>query len=319
MAFLWGPFLSGSEGAPQAGEIPRPGHPPSIGTYVGMDVCATCHSDITAAHKQSGMAKALLMPLSAEILIDNPRMTMRSGPFTFTIVRDGSRSIYSVTDGKNTLSVPILYALGQGKAGQTYVYKHNEAYYESRVSYYTSIKGLDITIGATPPASGMPLDEALGKLTSADDIRTCLGCHTTAAVRGKDLHVDKLVPGVNCEACHGPGGDHVAAMKAGDFKNPKIFNPGHLDGDALTQEFCGKCHRSAEEVILSPKQSTAYGSSPTGSSIASATATTSASAASPATTRIRPWRRSRCSTTTSVWPATRRRVRVPKRSPRRTS
>jgi hypothetical protein len=144
--------------------------------------------------------------------------------------------------------------MGQGKAGQTYVYKHNGAYYESRVSYYRAIKTLDVTIGHTTPEKGTPLVDALGRLTSGDELRDCIGCHTTAAVVGKNIHFDKLVPGIGCEACHGAGSEHVANMKGGKYEELKIFNPGRLDGDALTQDFCGKCHRSAEQLFSMPQQ-----------------------------------------------------------------
>jgi hypothetical protein len=37
-------------------------------------------------------------------------------------------------------------------------------------------------------------------------------------------------------------------MEAKDFRDKRIFNPGHMDSDGLSQEFCGSCHRSAEQV-----------------------------------------------------------------------
>jgi hypothetical protein len=59
--------------------------------------------------------------------------------------------------------------------------------------------------------------------------------------------LDRLQPGVGCEACHGPGADHIAAV---DAKKPqKIFNPGKMPPDELSQDFCGSCHRSAEQVM----------------------------------------------------------------------
>ena len=58
-----------------------------------------------------------------------------------------SRAFYTVTDGKETLTLPILYAFGEGKAGQTYVLEYQGEYYESLVSYYKDIRGLDFTVG----------------------------------------------------------------------------------------------------------------------------------------------------------------------------
>lgn len=230
-------------------------HPPvaSPAEYVGRDACARCHVDIAEAHRESGMARALHMPATAALLRENPRLTMKSGPFTYEIVRRGSESIYSVTDGTATLSAPIVYVVGQGKAGQTYLYKIDDAFYESRVSYFLDIKGLDFTIGYSAPEKGTPLVEALGRKTPVDEIRSCLGCHSTAAVVGADLRLDRLVPGVGCESCHGPGSTHVANMLAAKFDDLQIENPGRMSGDELSQDFCGKCHRSAEQVLFMPK------------------------------------------------------------------
>ena len=55
--------------------------------------------------------------------------------------------------------------------------------------------------------------------------------------------------GVSCEACHGPGERHVAAVRAKDSKNLNIFNPASLDGLELSQEFCGACHQSFDTVM----------------------------------------------------------------------
>ena len=42
----------------------------------------------------------------------------------------------------------LHYVFGQGKAGQTYVYEKDGRYFESRVSYYQELHGLDLTVGA---------------------------------------------------------------------------------------------------------------------------------------------------------------------------
>jgi hypothetical protein len=38
-------------------------------------------------------------------------------------------------------------------------------------------------------------------------------------------------------------------MKSGITQEKHIFNPGNLSGDSLSQEFCGSCHRSVDEVF----------------------------------------------------------------------
>lgn len=247
-----GPAEALPQGAMQGPVNARPNRAIPGAKYLGDAECAKCHEQLADGHRSSGMARAMRPPEVADVLRQNPSLTWRSGRFTYRLDRKGDQSVYSVSDGTTTLSAPVLYAFGQGKAGQTYVYQHAGKYYESRVSFYRALRGLDVTIGHTPPPDTASLEEALGRQTPPDEIRDCFFCHSTAAVEAGKLQLDKLVPGVNCEACHGPGSEHVAAVKVPPVTDMKIFNPGHMNGDELTQEFCGKCHRSAETVLFMP-------------------------------------------------------------------
>src|SRR5258705_1090459 len=215
--------------------------------YVGPQACSKCHVDEVAQHS-TAMGRAMEPVATSVVLSSYPRLTFRSGLYSYEIVRKGNQSIYTVTDGTNTFSEPILYSFGQGKAGQTYVFRHNGALHESRVSFYKDTKALDWTMGYqnTPLSS---LAAAPGRAISGDEARDCFACHTTGAVSGLQLQIDRLIPGVTCEACHGPGGEHITSMEAKKFKDKRIFNPGNMGTDDLAQEFCGSCHRSAEQVM----------------------------------------------------------------------
>jgi hypothetical protein len=216
--------------------------------YTGPQACTQCHADEAKHQHATAMGKALEPVATSEILRTYRNLAFRSGPYSYQITRRGDQSLYTVTDGTNTISEPILYSFGQGKAGQTYLFQHNGSFYESRLSFYREIKGLDWTMGYprdVPPS----LDEAAGRAISADEARSCFTCHATAATSGLQLQLDRLIPGVTCESCHGPGAEHIVAMEAKKFEDKQIFNPGHMRPDELTQEFCGSCHRSAEDVI----------------------------------------------------------------------
>ena len=217
--------------------------------FVGDQSCAECHKTIAAAHSSSGMARALQTAADAPVLKANPLMKIRMGSYSYEIKRDNNQSIYSVTDGKETISVPILYSFGQGKAGQTYVLKHEGAFYETRVSFYREITGLDLTIGhqATNPGT---LQEALGRRLSDSEAADCFSCHSTGGVGRRDVHLDKVVGGVRCEACHGPGAQHVAASRAGEPSDGPIFSGRLLRGDEISQDFCGACHQGSDQLSL---------------------------------------------------------------------
>jgi hypothetical protein len=221
------------------------------GQYVGAQACAECHTDIYRKQIETGMSQALQTGLSNRILAIKSSLEFQSGPHTYQISQNGKESTFSVTDGRETISETIIWSFGQGLSGQTFVFLHGGQYYESRVSFYTRIQGLDYTLGySRKPAKS--LTEALGNELHHSDAVNCIGCHTTAAVNGRQLYLERLVPGIQCEACHGPGDKHVAAMKAGRPNGVQIFNPGKLSPEVLSQDFCGACHRSAQHVFEMP-------------------------------------------------------------------
>ena len=115
--------------------------------YVGSRACAACHADKAATQAATPMAHALEPADDVKVLRRNPRLTFRSGAYRYQIVYENDRATYTVTDGTTTITEPILYSFGMGKLGQTYLFRHNGALYESRVTYYESLRGLDFTGG----------------------------------------------------------------------------------------------------------------------------------------------------------------------------
>ena len=227
----------------------RPRKLPVGAELVGDRACMECHGRKNASYLKTGMSSAMETIVESKVLTANPQMTFRNGNYRYEIKRQGAQSFYSVTDGKDTISLPILYALGVGTAGQTYVLQYDGGFYESKVSFYNEIRGLDYTIG-TPRGVPPSLKEALGRKISDNEVTACFSCHSTGAVIGGQVHFDRLTPGIRCEACHGPGGAHTTVGKAGRPNEKLIFNPGRLNGDELSQDFCGSCHRGSSEVGL---------------------------------------------------------------------
>jgi len=183
-----------------------------------------------------------------EILRRHPRLTFRLGRYSYETRRDGKRSLYTVSDGQQSISEPLLWALGTGKVGQTYVLKRNGAYYETRVSFYSETQGLGVTLGY-PHSEPTSLENALGSRLPPDIARLCINCHTTGAVTASRLEPGRSSPGVTCEACHGPGERHVAAMKAGRLQKSLILDLATL-APADSIDFCGACHRTYWHVFL---------------------------------------------------------------------
>ena len=241
-ASLQGMPLPPQRAAP-AGRAHHVAQPPG---FVGTKVCAQCHTSEAATQPETAMAHAGKLASDSEVLRANPDMSARIGPYSYRIQLQAGRATYSVSDGTQTISVPLLLAVGDGVGGQTYVFERNGGYWESRVSFYASLNGLDLTIGQRHGPHGS-VEEAVGREMTPEGASDCFSCHFTGAVINGQLHVPQMTPGVTCERCHGPGELHVAAMKRGDLQHLFITNPAHLSpGDSV--KFCGSCHRTIQDV-----------------------------------------------------------------------
>jgi hypothetical protein len=216
--------------------------------YVGAAACERCHKAQASTHAHTGMRGAASTAADCDILRANAVLDFRSGPYAYRIERKGAESLYSVSADGRTIATPVRWCFGKGEAGQTYILEKDGAFYESRVSYYLAVKGLDFTMGA-PRAVPGSLDEAFGRKMAQDDARDCFACHNTGAVRDKRLEPERMTPGVTCEGCHGAGGEHVAAVEAGRLADTRVFNPGKLDTEDMST-FCGACHRTWSAVML---------------------------------------------------------------------
>ena len=133
--------------------------------------------------------------------------------------------------------------------GQTYLYQKDGKFYESHVSFYTSLMGLDITPGQSLSLPGS-LEDAAGRLMPEAESHKCFGCHTTGATTSNQFAPHDSVAGVTCEACHGPGAKHVAAAWAYTEKRGSglILNPARFARVDYV-DFCGACHRTWQDIV----------------------------------------------------------------------
>ena len=134
----------------------------------------------------------------------------------------------------------VAYAFGSGDRGMTLVGPDERGRTrELRLSLYEGETVWDITTGqTTPPAAGA---DFLGRVLSDDDLRSCFHCHTTVARSARDrTGPESSDPGIGCERCHGPGGNHLTAVALG-FPDPAIARPGP-DSGAQVVALCAGCH-----------------------------------------------------------------------------
>ena len=132
------------------------------------------------------------------------------------------------------------------------VYVGNDQCRQCHEAIYQKWLGTRHAQGFIPLRSRMAMMMAREQGVTAsypDKSGKCLACHATAhnvpaAYRGPGFRMGE---GVTCEKCHGPGGEHVQAMKTG-----QAGNKGELARPA--EEFCWRCHapKKSHEKLNTP-------------------------------------------------------------------
>ncbi len=216
--------------------------------------CASCHLTEATMQPLSQMGRAMAHPGQNDVLKSNPKLAFREGAFSYSVETTGNKSEYVVSDGTQSIRLPILWALGA--QAQTWVLERNGQLFESRVSFYPLIHGLGITTG-DEKLDPKTLEEAIGRPMSNEETKLCFGCHTTGVDQQSNpsmtehrINLAALKPGVTCEHCHMDAAAHFAAILADADNVPIPKKLGEMSAED-TSNYCGQCHRTWETVVRS--------------------------------------------------------------------
>ena len=69
--------------------------------------CAGCHAAQSQEQPHTPMGMGLQLPAADPLFTAHPVLKIQKGPYTYTVETKGSSSIYSVTDGTRTISLPM--------------------------------------------------------------------------------------------------------------------------------------------------------------------------------------------------------------------
>lgn len=216
--------------------------------YAGTDACAECHKQEVDEQRQTSMARAAWRAAETEVLRSTPRLTLDVPPFSTAITRDRKGSTYTTARGGEAITGQVLWSMGDGTMGQTFMLESGGDIFESQLSYFRSIAGLDLTPGHLP-AAPRDMEGAFGQRQSTETAQRCFGCHTTASSVKGQFDQAHATPGITCEACHGPGARHANAMRQNQIEEGQaaILDPALFDPVKLV-DYCGACHRTAMDV-----------------------------------------------------------------------
>jgi hypothetical protein len=194
------------------------------------------------------MARTVTRGPDSELLAKNP-LSYKLGPYLYQAAQNGQTATYSVTDGTASFSTALHWAFGI-RMGQSFLFEKNGGIFMAPLSYYPEAGVWDFTVNQ-PHSAPESLDRAIGRHLTDSEVRGCFDCHNTASTTNDRFDPEHSIPGVTCEACHGPGADHVSAAKSGlagqgatMILNPRQLNP------VESVDFCGSCHRTWWDVTL---------------------------------------------------------------------
>jgi hypothetical protein len=239
-------------------EPPNPSSDPMAhepAPYVGSARCAACHASNARRQRESHHARTFWAgaDLAGLPLPDRPMPDPVNAAVVHRLHREqGEIQVETQAEGR-TYQALLVYAFGSGDRGLTPVGRVEAGNWcELRMSRYAGGSLWDVTTGheARPSTAS----DWLGKAVSADELRQCVGCHTTAPRAARtDAGALRGDRGIGCERCHGPGGHHVEAVAAG-LNDPAIARPRLARGEAIVR-LCGQCH-SPKGRTVSPNDPT---------------------------------------------------------------
>jgi tetratricopeptide (TPR) repeat protein len=216
-----------------------------VNSYVDARICAGCHSQIAQQHLQTGMGRSLFRPKPANTIEDYTKNNEYYHPLSDThysmIVRDGAyyQRRWQIGFGGKETNVEdskIDYVLGSGNHARSYLHRTPRGtlielplgWYSEKGGYWAMSPGFDSRHPATR------------RLVSYE----CIFCHDGYpripaghdAPGSEPVFSGDLPEGIDCQRCHGPGGNHVREQTRASIVNPARLSP------KLRMDLCMQCH-----------------------------------------------------------------------------
>jgi len=191
--------------------------------FVGSAACTPCHKAQSDAYRGSHHQKALVQPSPAtRPQFDAKRSTSQLGGTTKFSLRDGAPVVSTPVPGGKTATFPIAYVSGVWPLEQYVV-----------ATERGKLQSLGVVWDSRAPDAGgaewfhvygpggiAPDDPLFFTAPAQNWNHVCADCHSTLVERRYDPADDSFDTrwaelSVGCEACHGPGREHIRAAQAG--------------------------------------------------------------------------------------------------------
>jgi tetratricopeptide (TPR) repeat protein len=220
------------------------------GLYVGEARCASCHPKESRLHERTRHARTfhhgddlLTLPLPGRPFAEpsDPKVIL-------TCARVGDRIRATTHSGDHVFNTIVEYAFGVRDRYITMIGRDDEKKYRAlAISSYHTAEGMAWDLTSDDVANSDSVEKLRGDPIGVQDgVVRCLFCHVTRSRNFRDPRPENGVGpeaadrGIGCERCHGPGGNHLAAIKE-KFPDLAIVNAGNAPAAAVVKQ-CADCH-----------------------------------------------------------------------------
>jgi predicted CXXCH cytochrome family protein len=244
--------------------------------FVGSQACAPCHRDAVAAYARSHHAVALVEPKPDTLLAKFAGTSFSTplGGVTRFVDKNGDYAVTTADGAGRSATFRIAYAAGVDPLQQYVLATERGKLQTLGVSWDSraAAAGGERWFHVYGPRGVAPRDELYFTRPSQNWNHVCADCHSTFVERRYDLAGDRFDTRwaeltVGCEACHGPGADHVRAARDAEKRGAKVGgalavalragapwtplatgSPAPRRQDGVEVEVCAPCHSRREPL-----------------------------------------------------------------------
>ncbi|OMP78615.1 multiheme c-type cytochrome [[Flexibacter] sp. ATCC 35208] len=218
--------------------------------FAGAAACQSCHQDIYKDTRHTAHFLTSSLPDAEHI---KGSFVFGKNKFVYNedmevVMSRMANKFYQTgyVNGMPTQKEAFGVVIGSGRMGQTYLYWSGNHLFQLPISYFTPIHDW-----ANSPGYSINYIRFNRPVPAS-----CIECHGTYAEaqilpdNSTVYNKQKILYGVDCERCHGPGAAHVAyhAAHPADTVPQYIVNTARLDRQ-LRLDACALCHSGIRNMI----------------------------------------------------------------------
>lgn len=225
----------------------KAGNDPRGPLYAGSASCIGCHKDVAGSYAHTNHFKTSGKPVDS-ILEKNFNTAGHISYYTdgsMVTLEKTREYIYQVhlKNGNRLHAEKIDFAIGSGEKAQTYAYWKDGQLLQLPLTFFAGIR-------SWTNSPGYPTDQAFYDRVI---LSRCFECHASFVEKtdvqtgslqlSEKLAEQTIVPGIDCERCHGAAAEHVAYQQ----KNPSVKEAKFITSiKSLTRkqqlDLCSTCH-----------------------------------------------------------------------------